>query len=155
MSSKTEWRRLPLLESASSIALAGGSGRVSRRAASVIAVACLSALGAGSAAAFHPIPDNPRAVGEIGPLIPFHKDAIHAVVVWTGVNRDKPKVCFWMRPAEYRGTDLVDPLGLSPDLGDTGGFIACLPSPRPRRVGIQRPAGPERAVAHQGRHPAG
>jgi hypothetical protein len=29
-----------------------------------------------------------------------------------------------MRPAEYRGTDLVDPLGLSPDLGDTGGFIA-------------------------------
>jgi hypothetical protein len=57
-------------------------------------------------------------------LIPFHKDAIHMVVVWTGVNRDKPKVCFWMRPAEYRGTDLVDPLGLSPDLGDTGGFIA-------------------------------
>ena len=57
-------------------------------------------------------------------MIPFHKDAIHSVLVWTGVNRDRPKVCFWMRPAEYRGTDLVDPLGLSPDLGETGGFIA-------------------------------
>jgi hypothetical protein len=124
MSRKTELCGFPLLGTASSIALAGGSGRVSRGTALVIAFACLSGLGAGSAAAFHPVPDNPRAVGEIGPLIPFHKDAIHAVVVWTGVNRDKPKVCFWMRPAEYRGTDLVDPQGLSPDLGDTGGFIA-------------------------------
>ena len=89
-----------------------------------IAVACLSGLGAGTAAAFHPVPNAPAVIGEIGPLIPFHKDAIHMVVVWTGVNRDKPKVCFWMRPAEYIGTDLVDPLGLSPDLGETGGFIA-------------------------------
>jgi Domain of unknown function (DUF1929) len=124
MSNQTELRRVPLLGTASSIALAGGSGRVLRGTALAIAFACLSGLGAGSAAAFHPISDNPRRVGEIGPLIPFHKDAIHMVVVWTGVDRDKPKVCFWMRPAEYRGTDLVDPQGLSPDLGDTGGFIA-------------------------------
>jgi hypothetical protein len=133
MTRKTELRTPPLLATASNIALAGGAapvshvgntGRVSRGAALGIAVACLSGLGAGTAVAFHPIPDIPAAVGEIGPLIPFHKDAIHMVVVWTGVNRDKPKVCFWMRPAEYIGTDLVDPLGLSPDLGETGGFIA-------------------------------
>jgi Domain of unknown function (DUF1929) len=100
------------------------TGRVSTGRALSITVACFLCLGGGTAEAFHPVPSNPAAVGEIGSLIPFHKDAIHAVLVWTGVNRDTPKVCFWMRPAEYRGTDLVDPLGLSPDLGDTGGFIA-------------------------------
>jgi hypothetical protein len=66
---------------------------------------------------------DPSEVGELGPLIPFHKDAIHAALVWTGPQRATPKVCFWMRPAEYRGTDLVDPDGVSPDGGDTGGFI--------------------------------
>jgi len=46
-------------------------------------------------------------VGELGPLIPFHKDAIGA-----GLTIDSfgsPRICFWMRPAEYAGTDLVDP----------------------------------------------
>ena len=100
------------------------TGRVSTGGVLSITVACFLYLGGGTAEAFHPVPSNPAAVGEIGPLIPFHKDAIHAVLVWTGMNRDTPKVCFWMRPAEYRGTDLVDPLGLSPDLGETGGFIA-------------------------------
>ncbi|HZA67843.1 MAG TPA: galactose oxidase early set domain-containing protein [Geminicoccaceae bacterium] len=127
----TELRVPRLLEGASNLAPAGASARhlATNRSISTgvtlgIAVAWLSCLGGGAAEAFHPIPSNPKAVGEIGPLIPFHKDAIHSVLVWTGVNRDKPKVCFWMRPAEYRGTDLVDPLGLSPDLGETGGFIA-------------------------------
>jgi hypothetical protein len=46
-------------------------------------------------------------VGKLGPLLPFHKDAIAA-----GLTIDAfgfPKICFWMRPAEYAGTDLVDP----------------------------------------------
>ena len=132
MTKQTEMRTSPLLSAASDLPLAGGTAsishsksirRVSRRMAVGVAVAGLSCLGAGTAAAFHPIPNIPAVVGEIGPLIPFHKDAIHAVLVWTGVDRDTPKVCFWMRPAEYIGTDLVDPLGLSPDGGDTGGFI--------------------------------
>ena len=46
-------------------------------------------------------------VGELGPLIPFHKDAIAAGLAWS--PESPPKICFWMRPAEYRGTDLVDP----------------------------------------------
>lgn len=45
--------------------------------------------------------------GQLSSLIPFHKDAIHSSVMWDG-DRD-PWLCFWMRPSEYRGTDLVDP----------------------------------------------
>lgn len=64
--------------------------------------------------------EHPAEVGELGPLIPFHKDAIHAGVIWTnghdhgghpaGANggAKTPKVLFWMRPSEYRGTDSVD-----------------------------------------------
>jgi hypothetical protein len=50
---------------------------------------------------------NPRVVGELGPMIPFHKDAIHTSIVWN--EGESPKLLFGMRPAEYRGTDLVDP----------------------------------------------
>lgn len=52
------------------------------------------------------IPQEP-ALGKLGNLIPFHKDAIHISVVWPRTR--PPQLCFWMRPAEYRGTDLVDP----------------------------------------------
>lgn len=45
--------------------------------------------------------------GQLSSLIPFHKDAIHSSVMWDG-DRD-PWLCFWMRPSEYRGSDLVDP----------------------------------------------
>lgn len=114
---------LPLAAGTRSASQTESAGTLSTGMALGVAVAWLSCLGGGTAAAFHPIPKIPAVVGEIGPLIPFHKDAIHAVLVWTGVNRDTPKVCFWMRPAEYIGSDLVDPLGLSPDGGDTGGFI--------------------------------
>ncbi|WP_438038922.1 galactose oxidase-like domain-containing protein [Sorangium sp. So ce128] len=45
--------------------------------------------------------------GELGPLIPMHKDAVHAGFFWDPLG--KPKILFWMRPSEYRGTDLADP----------------------------------------------
>ena len=45
--------------------------------------------------------------GELSSLIPFHKDAIHSSLVWD--DRRDPWLCFWMRPSEYRGSDLVDP----------------------------------------------
>ncbi|WP_437314857.1 galactose oxidase-like domain-containing protein [Sorangium sp. So ce385] len=45
--------------------------------------------------------------GALGPLIPFHKDAVHAGFFWDPLGR--PKILFWMRPSEYRGTDLADP----------------------------------------------
>jgi hypothetical protein len=53
------------------------------------------------------------AVGELGPLIPFHKDAIHAGLGWSKDNdkeKKRSKICFWMRPSEYQGIHLVDPL---------------------------------------------
>jgi Domain of unknown function (DUF1929) len=45
-------------------------------------------------------------VGELGPLIPLPKDAVHAGLSWT--PNSKPKICFGMRPSEYAGHDLVD-----------------------------------------------
>ena len=47
---------------------------------------------------------DPAVIGQLGPFIPMHKDAIHA-----GIEPRTNKLCFWMRPTEYRGTDLVDP----------------------------------------------
>jgi hypothetical protein len=51
---------------------------------------------------------DPRSItGELGTLIPFHKDAIHSSII---LDKDgQPWLCFWMRPSEYRGSDLVDP----------------------------------------------
>jgi hypothetical protein len=48
-------------------------------------------------------------VGELSPLIPLPKDAIHAGLSWTPMS--KPKICFGMRPSEYAGHDLVDEHG--------------------------------------------
>ena len=78
--------------------------RMSRRMASLLGVALLLPLGSAPAASQGA--PNPAEVGKLGPLIPFHKDAIHAGVSWTGGS---PKLCFWMRPSEYRGSDLIDP----------------------------------------------
>ncbi len=69
----------------------------------ILGVVCLLlSLGGGIPSAALSSAD-PSEVGELGPLIPFHKDAIHASLLWTG------KICFWMRPSEYKGTDSVDP----------------------------------------------
>lgn len=79
----------------------------------------------GAASPFHTSAD-PTVVGQLGNLIPLHKDAIHA-----GLSPDLKKICFWMRPSEYRGTDLVNPLApggtpasLKPEFADYayGGF---------------------------------
>ncbi|XXT16987.1 galactose oxidase early set domain-containing protein [Sorangium sp. So ce429] len=49
----------------------------------------------------------PASDGALGPLIPMHKDAVHAGFFWDPLG--SPKILFWMRPSEYRGTDLADP----------------------------------------------
>ncbi|WP_437935595.1 galactose oxidase-like domain-containing protein [Sorangium sp. So ce341] len=49
----------------------------------------------------------PSEKGALGPLIAFHKDAVHAGFFWDALGR--PEILFWMRPSEYRGTDVVDP----------------------------------------------
>lgn len=62
-----------------------------------------------------PVPGDAAHVGELGPLLAMHKDAIHSGLLWDGVA--PPKILFWMNSAEYRGTDLVDPT-----VGDIGAF---------------------------------
>ena len=52
---------------------------------------------------------DPPEVGQLSPLIPLPKDAIHAGLSWT--KHSKPKICFGMRPAEYIGHHLVDEHG--------------------------------------------
>ena len=52
-------------------------------------------------------PGDPSQVGELGPLIPFHKDAVHATLLWNGDRA--PRLYLWMRPSQFKGTDLVDP----------------------------------------------
>jgi hypothetical protein len=48
---------------------------------------------------------DPAEVGELSPLIPLPKDAVHAGLSWT--PESKPKICFGMRPSEYVGHHLV------------------------------------------------
>jgi Domain of unknown function (DUF1929) len=56
-----------------------------------------------------PASADPAEVGELSPLIPLPKDAIHAGLSWTPGS--DPKICFGMRPAEYVGHHLVDEHG--------------------------------------------
>ena len=48
---------------------------------------------------------DPAEVGQLSPLIPLPKDAIHMGLSWT--PHSKPKICFGMRPSEYIGHHLV------------------------------------------------
>ena len=57
---------------------------------------------------------DPAKVGQLSPLIPLSKDAIHAGLSWTPDS--KPKVCFGMRPSEYIRHQLVDKAGQLKDV---------------------------------------
>ena len=48
---------------------------------------------------------DPAEVGQLSPLIPLPKDAIH--MGWSWTPHSKPKICFGMRPSEYIGHHLV------------------------------------------------
>lgn len=56
-----------------------------------------------------PPPEGADVAGVLHPLIPVPKDAIHAGLAWT--EDMEPKICFGMRPSEYRGFDLVTDSG--------------------------------------------
>ena len=69
----------------------------------LLAAASTVALAAGTARAQQ---GDPAEVGQLSPLIPLPKDAIHAGLSWT--KKSGPKICFGMRPSEYIGHHLVD-----------------------------------------------
>ena len=72
----------------------------------LLAASSTIALTAGTA---HTQQPDPAEVGQLSPLIPLPKDAIHAGLSWT--KDSKPKICFGMRPSEYVGHHLVDEHG--------------------------------------------
>ena len=72
----------------------------------VLAASSTLALTAGTA---HTQEGDPAEVGQLSPLIPLPKDAIHMGLSWT--PNSKPKICFGMRPSEYVGHHLVDEQG--------------------------------------------
>lgn len=52
----------------------------------------------------------PELCGKKSGLVPFHKDAIHSSLFWSGGKRQKcPKMIIWMRPSEYKPKDYVNP----------------------------------------------
>src|SRR5256886_3609964 len=69
----------------------------------------LSALDSGSASASHTCAGGPSVCGQNSGLVPFHKDAILASLIWDTAKTECPKMVIWMRPAEYKPTDYLSP----------------------------------------------
>ena len=64
-------------------------------------------LGGGTASASHCV-GGPQVCGQNAGLVPFHKDAIHASLIWTKKS-ECPKMLIWMRPSEYKPKDYLNP----------------------------------------------
>jgi hypothetical protein len=60
-----------------------------------------------TAAASHTCSD-PAVCGQNSGLVPFHKDAIHASLVWTKKSQC-PNMLIWMRPSEYKPSAYLNP----------------------------------------------
>ena len=65
------------------------------------------ALAGGTASASHTC-TGPSDCGLNSGLVPFHKDAIHASLVWKGKSQC-PQMLIWMRPSEYKPKDYLNP----------------------------------------------
>lgn len=64
-------------------------------------------------------PADPAQCGKKSGLVPFHKDAIHTSLVWSGRDKNRcPKLLMWMRPSEYKPSDYLNPT--QPDGGFPG-----------------------------------
>jgi Domain of unknown function (DUF1929) len=50
-----------------------------------------------------------QVCGQNSGLVPFHKDAIHASLIWGKEKAECPKMLIWMRPSEYKPKDYVIP----------------------------------------------
>lgn len=52
---------------------------------------------------------NPSVCGQNSGLVPFHKDAIHASLIWEDAWAECPKMLIWMRPSEYKPQHYLNP----------------------------------------------
>ncbi len=79
-----------------------------------------------------PIPvsaiDDRAFNGELGPLIPVPKDAIHAGLVWKS-GADSPSMLFLMRDSSMAGTDLADKALIKEIVAETEAALAAGTSP--------------------------
>lgn len=66
-------------------------------------------LGGGTASASHTCAAGPSVCGQNSGLVPFHKDAIHASLIWEKAKSKCPKMIIWMRPSEYKPRDYLNP----------------------------------------------
>ena len=69
----------------------------------------LFALDSGSASASHTCAGGPSVCGQNSGLVPFHKDAILASLIWDTAKTECPKMVIWMRPAEYKPRNYLSP----------------------------------------------
>jgi len=51
---------------------------------------------------------GPQECGQNSGLVPFHKDAVHASLIWTNKS-ECPKMLIWMRPSEFKPKDYLAP----------------------------------------------
>ena len=82
--------------------------RVSILLAAFLAAIFVFSLDGGNASASH-CAGGPSVCGQNSGLVPFHKDAILASLVWPNAKADCPKMVIWMRPAEYKPKDYLNP----------------------------------------------
>ena len=61
------------------------------------------------ALASHTCAGGPSVCGQNSGLVPFHKDAILAGLIWPEGKRDCPKMLIAMRPSEYKPKDYLNP----------------------------------------------
>jgi len=56
-----------------------------------------------------PCEGGPSVCGQNSGLVPFHKDAILASLIWAKEKTECPKMIIWMRPSEFKPKDYLNP----------------------------------------------
>jgi hypothetical protein len=77
-------------------------------AALLLGMGWVLSFGSGTALSGHSTTD-PAKVGKNSGLVPFHKDAITASLVWANAATQCPRMLIWMRPSEFKPRDYLNP----------------------------------------------
>jgi galactose oxidase-like protein len=75
----------------------------------VLLMAWLSSPGLEIAWASHTCEGGPAVCGQNSGLVPFHKDAILASLLWAKAKAECPKMLILMRPSEFKPKDYLNP----------------------------------------------
>jgi hypothetical protein len=83
--------------------------RVSIGIALILVVTWSLGPGGGTASASHTCAAGLAVCGKNSGLVPFHKDAITASLIWADATSQCPKMIIWMRPSEFKPKDYLNP----------------------------------------------